>query len=73
MKTQVSSERTYTVGYFKPGQRAGYGINVSVSGDQKKKTLREAKELLEAAQFDALEVHDKYFPAVEEPEKEGEQ
>lgn len=57
MKTVETSERTYTIGYFKPGQKESYGISVSVSGDKKAKALREAKELLIAAQSDALEVH----------------
>ena len=57
MQTQVTTERQYTVGYFKPGQKESYGISVSVSGDKKAKALREAKELLIAAQSDALEVY----------------
>ena len=57
MQTQVTTERQYTVGYFKPGQKESYGISVSVSGDKKAKALREAKELLITAQADALEVY----------------
>jgi len=68
MQTTVSTERGYTVGYFKPGQKGSYGISVNVSGDKKKKVIREAKELLEQVQADALEVHTKYFG--EKPKEE---
>ena len=68
MQTTVSSEKTYTVGFFKPGQKGAYGISVNVAGDKKTKVLREAKELLEKVQADALAVHTKYFG--EKPKEE---
>lgn len=64
MQQSITSERVYTVGYFKPGQKGAYGLSVSVSGDKKAKVLREAKELLEQAQVTALEVHAKHFKEV---------
>lgn len=56
MQTQTTSERTYTVTYFKPGSKGHYGVSVSVAGDKKTKVLREAKQMLEQAQRDAKEV-----------------
>ena len=64
MQTTVSTERGYTVGYFKPGTKLGYGISVSVSGDKKNKVIREARELLEQVQDTALEVHANLFKEV---------
>jgi len=69
MQIQTTSEKTYTVSYFKPGQKNSYGLSVSVSGDKKKKTLTEAKELLEQAQVDAIEIYTKYNTGEPEPEK----
>lgn len=46
MQTNVTSERTYSVSYFKPGTKSHYGISVAVTGDKKAKVIREAKELL---------------------------
>lgn len=70
MQTQVTSEKNYQVSYFKPGQKNGYGISVSVSGDKKTKVLREAKELLRQAQSDAIEVYNEYDNRQIKPETE---
>ena len=56
MQTQVTSERTYTVSYYRPGTKDQYGISVQVTGDKKAKVMREAKELLIQAQVDVDEV-----------------
>ena len=63
MKTLTTSEKSYTVSYFKPGQKDGYGISVSVTGDQKKKALKEARELLVQAQETAIDVYNQYHTA----------
>ena len=55
MQTNITSERTYTVSYYKPGSKTQYGVSVSVVGDKKAKVLRDAKEMLLQAQKDALE------------------
>ena len=57
MHTQVSTERSYSIGFFKAAGKGGYGISISVAGDKKKKGLAEAKELLEQAQLAASEVY----------------
>lgn len=61
MQTNITSERTYTVSYYKPGTRNQYGVNVSVTGDKKAKVMRDAREMLEQAQGDAIEVHRQFF------------
>lgn len=62
MQTQVNSEKTYSVSYFKPGMKSAYGLSVAVSGDKKAKVIREAKEILRQAQADALEVYNEFNP-----------
>ncbi len=53
MQTQITSERTYTITYYKPGTKDTFGISVTVTGDKKRKVIAEAKELLLQAQKDA--------------------
>jgi len=60
-QTITTSERQYTVSYYKPGGKAYYGLNVSVTGDKKAKVLREARQMLEQVQSDAMEVHKRFF------------
>ena len=61
MQTNITSERHYTVSYYQPGSRARLGISVSVTGDKKAKVLREARQMLEQVQSDAMEVHKRFF------------
>jgi hypothetical protein len=59
MQTNVTTEKGYSVSYFKPGQKEGYGFSVSATGDKKNKVLKDARELLEQAQATALEFYNK--------------
>jgi hypothetical protein len=53
MQTNVTTERGYTVGYFRGAGKGQLGFTISVVGDHKVKVIREAKELLEQAVKDA--------------------
>lgn len=55
MLTNITSTKSYTVGYFKAQSKGTLGVSISVSGDKKLKVLREARELLETALKDAAE------------------
>ena len=60
MKTQVSTEKTYTLTYYTPATKTKFGVSVSVTGDSKTKVRRESKELLEQAMSDTKEIEQKY-------------
>jgi hypothetical protein len=60
MQTNITSERGYSITYFRPQSKNQYGISVAVTGDHKVKVLREAKELLEKSILDAIEIHKRY-------------
>jgi len=68
MQTVVTSERQFTIAYHKPRSDTQYGISVTVSGDKKAKVLRDARDLLEQAQKDALEVYKQFLG--DEPKSE---
>jgi hypothetical protein len=65
MNTTVTSERTYSVSYFRPASKSHYGISIQVHGDRKTKVLHEAKELLIQAELDANQVSKSYEPVVQ--------
>jgi hypothetical protein len=56
MITNVTTERTYTVGFFKAQGKNTIGVTINVVGNSKMKVLREAKELLEQAIKDSSDV-----------------
>lgn len=55
MLKTISSERQYTIGYYKPASKIECGVSITVTGDHKTKVIREAKELLGQAIKDAKE------------------
>ena len=74
MNTTVTSERTYSISYFRPASKSHYGISVTVKGDKKLKVLREANELLNQAEKDARQIIKNYEPIKEIKDSEdGEQ
>jgi hypothetical protein len=46
MITNVATEKTYSIGYFKSQSKGGYGISINVTGGSKTKVLKEAREML---------------------------
>ena len=53
MQTNITTERGYTIGYFRGASKGQLGFSVSVTGDHKVKVIREVKELLDKAVKDA--------------------
>ncbi len=57
MRQEIISERHYTIGFFKAQSKDSFGITITVVHDKKATAIREAKELLVAAQKIAKEVY----------------
>jgi hypothetical protein len=66
MNTTVTSERTYSISYYRPGTKLHYGVSITVSGDKKAKVIHEAKELLIQAEADTMQVSKNLEPVIKE-------
>jgi hypothetical protein len=53
MRTEVQTERTYTLGYYKMASKDSTGFTITVTGDRKLKVVKEAAELLAIAKAEA--------------------
>jgi 2'-5' RNA ligase len=55
MQTNITTERGYTIGYYRPASKTQVGITIQVVGDHKSKVVREAQEIMRQATEDAKE------------------
>jgi hypothetical protein len=55
MITNITTERKYTVSYFKSQAKDSIGVSVSVTHDSKKRAMQDANEMWEQATLFAKE------------------